>query len=375
MNPDESVLIRKLEQLTNDFLISTNFEEAPDLVEIENRVVEDLSILPDGLLEQINLSVSKTDRSRKRHEQSVRHDISIDWANALGSLDLCIAFADYLQSKLTNLVFSPAFEVLENKTPRRREGAVTGALLKCLLLLSLHSRACVIASEVSLLTKSGFLDGAEARLRGLYEHLVVITLIRQDKTYEIAERYQDYGCLISCKEARARLESLADGSWGSQSEDMERKGREVVADLEMLVQRAIERWGPEIKSQYGWAHPIFPPEKKRIYFQDLERVAGSSMFRSDYLRENEHVHASSGAAIKHTDFGDFRNKNVNFTRSRRQDDRISFVGERAVVWIHYASREAAKGISWETEEYDEFMSYFPMDAEAIRASRCFSHRD
>lgn len=55
-------------------------------------------------------------------------------------------------------------------------------------LTRLHARACQIASEVLVLLKSGFADGAHARWRSLHEVTVVASFIKTHGN-EVAERY------------------------------------------------------------------------------------------------------------------------------------------------------------------------------------------
>ena len=55
-------------------------------------------------------------------------------------------------------------------------------------LTRLHARACQVASEVLVLLKNGFADGAHARWRSLHEIAVVASFIKAHGN-EVAERY------------------------------------------------------------------------------------------------------------------------------------------------------------------------------------------
>lgn len=365
MDLEDSVLLNELTRRVNE-AISKGAPRTRPNVSVENMLalIEDTSFLPVQMRQQIKREVSDVLKARRHNESVVRQEISARWRAAFRLLDRCVAFADYLHFQLTEVVFyRVTFDFLQRKSARPREEAVTGALLKCLLLLSLHARACIVASEISFLTKNGFVDGAESRLRTLHEHLVVLTLIGVDQTYEVAERYQDYAAVARLKEVRALLDA-----WQSEAEE---EWRDEEKELAAMVQGAAARWGPDIKDQYGWARPFFPG-KKRISFVDLEKAAGADFLRSDYLRGNEYVHAGAYATISHADFSD---ESVNYTRLRSQDNRIGFIGARTATMINLASREAATGICWTAEEYDQFMMYFPMDAIASEAARRFNHSE
>ena len=251
-------------------------------------------------------------------------------------------------------MFKTAGQVLLAKDPRPDSDRVTGAFVKCLLLLSLYGKSCSVASEISVMLKQGLPDGATARLRTLYEHIAISLVLGNDHTYEVSERYHDHAVFEALQEMRAEKRAYANPIFvypdGFLAE-IEAK----IAEAEDYARQAKARWGAAVEEQYGWARPLLPRAKRnkpRVYFTDLERLAGMDFLRGDYLKGNDRIHAGPYAAIN--DF-DFSNIFAAPTHPRRDDAMIFMIGLRTAFLLGVAGRAAGKPISWETEEYDEFL--------------------
>jgi hypothetical protein len=157
---------------------------------------------------------------------------------------------------------------------------------KMLALLGAHGRALRTASEVRQLAMSGFHAGATARWRSLHE-LSVLVYVLNKADAEVSERYLAY----------ARIEQLRDlEHFQRHAEALNRKPFEAdeVRRIERHAAETVERWGPEMSKENGWAFPLFP-DKKRVTFIELESLAGLSHLRPFYRLGNNHIHSGPRA--------------------------------------------------------------------------------
>lgn len=156
-------------------------------------------------------------------------------------------------------------------------------------LVRLQARACLTASEILSLLRSGYAFGAHARWRTMHELAVVAGLIARSGR-EIAERYLLHQGIQEAKDA------------GDYQNYAERLGYEAIPDEEMQAHRKlraqlIEQFGRPFKNPYGWAVPLFEdnPDPK---FRDLEKLAGLDHLRPHYGWASHRVHAGAkGAAL------------------------------------------------------------------------------
>jgi hypothetical protein len=356
MNLEDSIIIREFRQRLSEAVYEGGIPlEDVDIPAIENDLFRNADIVPALLRDEVTTAVTAAVADQERAERELRDSLSRDWDSAFNALDRCIAFGGFLGSRFLRVI-SSQYELLRNKDPRRRpdgpDQPVTGATLKCFLLISLYARSCCIASEISCLLQRGLLGGAQSRLRSLQEQTVIITLLCNDHTYEIAERYQDHACCEALKELRAYSRAFAEESIWEESPGREGRLARLIARAEQDVHEARSRWGREIAEQYGWARPAVAGGRnlrRQITFSDLGEAAGADFLRGDYLSQNNHVHAGSYAAINH-----LMESGLNIY-GRRDDEEIRITGSRTVMLLEFSSHAASKAISFETEEYDEML--------------------
>lgn len=158
---------------------------------------------------------------------------------------------------------------------------------KMLALLGAHRRALRTASEVRQLAMSGFQAGATARWRSLHELSVLIYVLTKADA-QVSERYLAY----------ARIEQLRDlEHFQRHAEAINRKpfGPNEVDRIERQAAETVERWGPEMSKENGWAFPLFP-NQKRVTFIDLESLAGLNHLRPFYRLGNNHIHSGPRAS-------------------------------------------------------------------------------
>jgi hypothetical protein len=194
----------------------------------------------------------------------------------------------------------------------------------------------------------------------------MITLLGNDHTYELAERYQDHACFEALNELRAHKRALAYPVWAKNPRRDEEIAREITA-AEQEANEARARWGSEIAEQYGWARPALAGGdrwKRRIFFSDLEKAAGADFRRGLYVAENGYVHAGSYAAINHFELNELNTRG-------RMDEAIRAAGWWTVNFLDFASHITSKAVAWETEEYDELLYACEMTRAADTAKREF----
>jgi hypothetical protein len=131
-------------------------------------------------------------------------------------------------------------------------------------LTRLHARACQIASEVLVLLKSGFADGAHARWRSLHEIAVVASFIRKHGN-DIAERYLLHDNIESYKAATLHqkyYEALGVKPISADEYDSLRAVRE----------KLIARFGSSYKNNYGWAASVLNKDDPTLVI--LKKIPG-----------------------------------------------------------------------------------------------------
>lgn len=150
-------------------------------------------------------------------------------------------------------------------------------------LTRLHARACQIASEVLVLLRSGYADGAHARWRSLHEIAVVTYAIREGGQ-ELAERYllhdtiQRYKLAKKAYEFRDRIneEPISLGELNR---------------LRSKYDQLIAKFGKSFKADCGWAASLNKSEPTTI--TELEEHIGLDHMRPYYRMASDNVHANS----------------------------------------------------------------------------------
>ena len=149
-------------------------------------------------------------------------------------------------------------------------------------LTRLHARACQIASEVLVLLKSGFADGAHARWRSLHEIAVVASFIKTHGN-EVAERYLLHDNIESYKAAtlyQRYYQVLGNEPITQEEYDSIKAARD----------KLIARFGNSYKNNYGWAS--FALNKDDPTFSDIEGNSGLDHLRPYYKLASHNVHAN-----------------------------------------------------------------------------------
>jgi hypothetical protein len=162
-------------------------------------------------------------------------------------------------------------------------------------LVRLHARACLIASEIHALLRSGHGWGAQARWRTLHE-ISVVAAILGDNDQELSRRY-----LIHCNVEECRDIEL-DLKHGRTSLD-ESEAKDELDEIARIRAEAKAEFGPLFKKAWGWSASLF--DKGEPNFERLEELAELSHLRPHYRLSSHLTHAgSTGVSMILQDFGD-----------------------------------------------------------------------
>jgi hypothetical protein len=158
----------------------------------------------------------------------------------------------------------------------------------------IHAKACLIASEIHALLRTGFPTGAHARYRALHESAVIATVLGKS-VIAISERFIAYGSVEAAQDvAEYQAHAAALGQQPlPQSED------------DAIVRRkdkVMAKYGKGFDANYGWARPLFPAGKGPS-FRKLQALAGLEHMQPYYRLASHHSHAGpKGTALNRRPF-------------------------------------------------------------------------
>ena len=150
------------------------------------------------------------------------------------------------------------------------------------VLTRLQARACQIASEILVLLKSGYADGAHARWRTLHE-ISVVGLFIGNNDNDLAERYLLYDHIECHKAAKIYQEHYNYLGYEPLSDEEIRRSEEIRSGL-------IHKYGEAYEKDYGWASHVL--KKKKISFKDIEKAIGLDYLRPFYKMACHNIHAN-----------------------------------------------------------------------------------
>lgn len=158
------------------------------------------------------------------------------------------------------------------------------------VLSRIHARACLTASEVYALMRTGHASAAMARWRTLHELAVVAIFIRENGQ-DTAERYLLHNAIESWK-ATSLYQRYC-----------QRMGYKPIEQAEVDATRAerdqlCARYGAIYGKSYGWAAAALgiTNSKGRITFDDIERASGIDHLRPFYKMASHGIHSESKGA-------------------------------------------------------------------------------
>lgn len=150
------------------------------------------------------------------------------------------------------------------------------------VLSRLHARACQIVSEIIVLLKNGFADGAHARWRTLHE-ITVISKFIADHGNELAEKYLLFENIESYKAAIQYQEY-------SDKLGLEKISKNEFDEIVQKKDELLTRFGKDYKNDYGWAASVL--DKTNPNFSDIEKTVDLDYLRPYYKIASYNVHAN-----------------------------------------------------------------------------------
>jgi hypothetical protein len=157
------------------------------------------------------------------------------------------------------------------------------------VLTRLHARACQVSAEIIALLKAGFADGAHARWRTLHEIAVVSTFVANHGG-ETACRYLAHEAVESNKAATQYQRHCHAIGY----EPLDPKE---IAEIRKRYDAALQRFGKEFGSSYGWA--AYALKKLKPTFSDIEQDVKLDTLSPFYRLASHNVHANpKGISVK-----------------------------------------------------------------------------
>ena len=137
---------------------------------------------------------------------------------------------------------------------KRRPDAVARQDFVFEALTRLHGRACLTASEIGALLRTGHATGANTRWRTLHELAVVMMFIAQHGQ-DVARRYLEHQ-VIEVSRGAARYQEYCE-LLGE-----EPLSKEEIDELRIRRDELVAKYGPEYTEDYGWATETLGPGKR-----------------------------------------------------------------------------------------------------------------
>ncbi|MFD1039326.1 DUF5677 domain-containing protein [Virgibacillus byunsanensis] len=149
------------------------------------------------------------------------------------------------------------------------------------VLIKLFAKSVVNGKEIYLLLKSGYADGAISRWRSIHETSVffrILTSKYSDErfTEELIQRFYDYSIIENYKEY---IKINRD------------KCSEEYYSIKKEYQKVLNTYGENFRKPYSWVKPLLP-NKHKIFFGDLERLAELDTLNIYYQQSNYQIHTS-----------------------------------------------------------------------------------
>ncbi|MFI1099231.1 DUF5677 domain-containing protein [Streptomyces melanogenes] len=354
MDPEQSKLLRFALDAVNTAIANGEFTASDDvkvnsaLMAAIEEAIGRADVLAPEEYAWFTQKVRHHTRTRGIFLRRVRRSHLKRWGRAFQLFDRSLSTAVVLNSALEDSI---GRWITDDETPRPEfllgvDGALGGVELKCLLLLSLQSRACSISHEIRLLVEHGFPEAVVARNRSLHELAVIAESLshRGPSDTEVSDRYGAWTVAEARKDARLAADQ------GLPYEPL------AGADAE-LERRAEATWGRDFFKQNGWASPLFPGRRPPIPFSDIEKITGMDHRRSYYAAGNEAIHAGPTALAERARF---RNGSIFPTASEVQHDTVRNFLAVAAMTLSQVSIESCRAISYLTEDYDALFAVKPI---------------
>jgi hypothetical protein len=227
-------------------------------------IVDDISPM---IFEEIKRDILKITKSDLKERKVFEKNIFEQWGKALNLLQLFINIALEAGNDFNN---------------EFREEAVKENDYVFEVLIRLQARACQVASEILVLLKSGYADGAHARWRCLHE-IAVISFFISSNNKEVAERYMLHEAIESFKAAKVYQTHCKKLGYEPLSE-------KELYEITSIKNDLVKKFGKTYKEDYGWAEIVLNTARPK--FSDIEQYVGLDYLRPFYKMASHNIHAN-----------------------------------------------------------------------------------
>lgn len=229
-------------------------------IDLDAYLAEPVAAQLDALHQELPALITTIHTVRADAEQR----IYTDWKPALDLFDVIVNTTLQAMGRLNTL-----------HGPQRAQDGDTlyGVILRLL------GRACLTASEIAALLRTGHAQAAYARWRTLHELEIVSALLFQQNSQELAQRYENHQWIES---DRAAKEYQASCSLFGQ----EPLSTKVMERLAQQRDALIQQYGAEFKTAYGWAALVVSSPN----IASIERAVGMQEYRPFYRAASHGVH-------------------------------------------------------------------------------------
>src|SRR5262249_39653980 len=149
----------------------------------------------------------------------------------------------------------------------------------------LHARACLVASEMFALLRTGHPWGSQARWRTAHE-VAVVSVFLTDADRETASRFLDHRGVLAARDADEYQEHAATLGFEPLDDDE-------IGTIRRRRDELLAKYGPPFKGDYGWAASALG--RARPTFADLVRRVELQHANPMWRLATRHVHADSKA--------------------------------------------------------------------------------
>ncbi|MFE2614556.1 DUF5677 domain-containing protein [Micromonospora chalcea] len=340
---NDSILL----QFINDKIAQAGDRDELDFEQVIDEAISQAEDLAPDLVESVRGGIERRVAWRKGTAYAVRRAIRKDWEAAIRSFDRLLAASEEVHQRLVaDMTESLEKDIRPELNPSQLPNSLAGRELKMLVLLSVHARVCKTATEVAELARSGFGDGALARLRTVYE-VAVVHFILALAPYGVCERYYNYGSIEYLEALKAQRRRVAARGWGRPSDDE-------VDEAEREAQEVTDFYGAEIRRPYEWARPLFPNRSGRISFADLDKFATNHGLRGMYLVGNHGIHAGAYGTLSNFDAS---KPYLNSTRPSIDSGNFALLISGAAKILSLVSFTTCRQIPAECKSLDSVLMY------------------
>lgn len=260
-----------------DQLVAEAAERGADKERIAGALAAATQAAADVLVRRLQADAPRMLREQQKVRNGFEQRLQLRWGPALDLYE-CVRVC--------------CLETGEDFHTRHSRQADSNDLKRSALTL-LHARACLVASEVQGLLRSGHAVGAQARWRTLHE-LAVIAFVLGDSDPEISERFLLHRHVERYKDAlqyQQHCEALG----------YERFSDDEMAEARQSHDELLARYGPPYKNDWGWAMSLVPAGESAS-FSKLERLAGLEHFRPWFRLSSHGIHSGATGAVHIRDF-------------------------------------------------------------------------